>query len=367
MSATLSAAPIALDWRSLAPLPPSPGETKQPGLASPFVGVSQGALLVGGGANFPGLLPWEGGKKAWWDTIFALESPTSKEWIVAGKLPRPIAYGLSVSIDAGLLCLGGNDQKGCYADAFLVAWDPKTRTTSITEYPPLPQPLANLGGAVVGAKLYIVGGQNDGEPSTRQGYVLDLEQPGEGWQPIPDLPGPGRMLAQVFAIDQSLYIVGGRDQVPNELPTLFKDAYRFDTLTETWAAIAPLPGTGYLTAGTAISLNKEAAFVIGGDTGTVFMAKEVLADKIRDARAANSPALTDLLAEERKMLTEHTGFSRDVLVYHAGTDSWSSAGKMPAWAPVTTTAVWWYDLLIVPSGEIRPGVRSPDVWAGSLR
>lgn len=53
-------------------------------MAGPFVGTHNGALLVAGGANFPGKLPWEGGTKVWHDTIFALEK-TDSAWKVAGK------------------------------------------------------------------------------------------------------------------------------------------------------------------------------------------------------------------------------------------------------------------------------------------
>jgi len=69
-------------------------------------GVSNGALLVAGGANFPGKKPWEGGAKVWYDTVYVLESPSAK-WQVAGNLPRPLGYGVSVTHNGGLICAGG--------------------------------------------------------------------------------------------------------------------------------------------------------------------------------------------------------------------------------------------------------------------
>src|SRR6185312_16330999 len=56
----------ALNWKQLPPLP------DRLGFAAPFAGVSSGALIVAGGANFPGAMPWEGGQKAWHDSIFVL-------------------------------------------------------------------------------------------------------------------------------------------------------------------------------------------------------------------------------------------------------------------------------------------------------
>jgi hypothetical protein len=51
---------------------------------------------LAGGANFPEKLPWEGGTKVWHDTVFVLEKPDAA-WKVAGKLPRPLGYGASLS------------------------------------------------------------------------------------------------------------------------------------------------------------------------------------------------------------------------------------------------------------------------------
>jgi hypothetical protein len=30
---------------------------------------------------------------------------------------------------------------------------------------------------------------------------------------------------------------------------------------------------------------------------------------------------------------------------------------------VTTPAVRWHNRIVIPSGEMRPGIRSPEVWA----
>src|SRR4051794_17599179 len=83
-------------WSELPSLPPAPGKKTQPGVASPFVGVSHGALFGAGGANFPEAPPWEGGAKTWWDTIFVLKAPDA-DWLTGERfrLPRPLAYGQS--------------------------------------------------------------------------------------------------------------------------------------------------------------------------------------------------------------------------------------------------------------------------------
>ena len=56
-----SANVMSISWEELPPLPPSAGQSKQPGVAGPFAGVHRDALIVAGGANFPDKMPWEGG------------------------------------------------------------------------------------------------------------------------------------------------------------------------------------------------------------------------------------------------------------------------------------------------------------------
>ena len=68
-------------WQELPSLPPGAGQVIQPGLASPFAGVSENMLLVAGGCNFPDDKVWEGGQKAYYDDAFALEHSEDGEYI----------------------------------------------------------------------------------------------------------------------------------------------------------------------------------------------------------------------------------------------------------------------------------------------
>src|SRR5688572_14438692 len=87
-------------------LPSPPQERQLPalpdagGFAGPQAGVSNGALLVAGGTNFPDKMPWEGGKKVWYDDVYVLESP-AEQWKRAGKLHRPLAHAASITTRHG--------------------------------------------------------------------------------------------------------------------------------------------------------------------------------------------------------------------------------------------------------------------------
>jgi N-acetylneuraminic acid mutarotase len=45
---------------------------------------------------------------------------------------------------------------------------------------------------------------------------------------------------------------------------------------------------------------------------------------------------------------------------------WSRMADLPSDGPVTTTAVVWDDMIILPSGEIKAGVRTPEILVATF-
>lgn len=92
------------------------------GYAGAFARVGGRALLMTGGSNFPrDRGPWDGDVKRWSDQMWALEEPGG-EWRRAGRLPRPIGYGVALTLADGLLCVGGADAERHHDDVFLLAY-----------------------------------------------------------------------------------------------------------------------------------------------------------------------------------------------------------------------------------------------------
>jgi SSS family solute:Na+ symporter len=74
-------------------------------------------------------------------------------------------------------------------------------------------------------------------------------------------------------------------------------------------------------------------FVVGGDDGTDFFGPP----------------------------QRHRGFTRDVLAYHTITNTWARVGAIDGTPQAVTPLVPWAGGYVIPSGEVRAGVRTPNV------
>jgi N-acetylneuraminic acid mutarotase len=264
-----------------------------------------------------------------------LEGPRGS-WKVAGKLPRPLGYGVSVSHGGGVVCVGGGDANENSAEVFRLDWRGGELLT--TRLPSLPRPVANASGALVGDRLYIAGGQErpDAAATLRRAWTIDLSAAEPRWDEVEPWPGPGRMLAAAAGCDGAFWIAGGVDLVAGkdgqQVRKYLRDAYRYDA-GKGWTKVADLPWP--VTAPPSPSPADARGFtVLGGDDGAQIG--------------------VDPLA--------HRGFRADILRYDLASKSWRPAGRIPA-PRVTVPCVSWAGAWVVPGGEVRPGVRSPEVWS----
>lgn len=319
------------DWEQLPPLP------NPLGVAGPFAGAHNGVLLVAGGANFPDQPPWKGGTKVWYDDVFVLEEPTGK-WRRAGSLPRPLGYGVSLSTNHGVVCLGGSDAQQHYADFLVLKWH--NEMLQIEKLPPLPTPCANACGAAIGTKIFVAGGIElpTSVRAMRTFWTLDLAATTPTWESLEPWPGPSRMLAMAAADSTSFYLFSGTDLHPDSdgkpSRTYLRDAYRWQAGFG-WERLPDLPRSAVAAPSPAPWVDSKAILVLGGDDG------------------AN-------VAFEPKEL--HPGFPKSILRFRIDDRTWSESEFMPI-SHVTTSAVSWNSRFVIPSGEVRPGVRSAAVWA----
>ncbi len=321
----------SITWNELPPLP------DKLGFAGPYVGTHNGALLVAGGANFPGKPPWEGGTKVWYDTVFVLEKPGGV-WKIAGRLPRPSGYGVSLSAKDGVVCIGGSDAQRHYADVLLLRWENGEIKTS--PLPSLPKPCANFSGAVLGNTIYVAGGIETPASTNalKTFWSLDLGLAQSQWRELEPWPGPARMLAVAAVQDKSFFLASGAemsgDAQGKPVRRYLNDAYRYQP-GQGWKRVADLPRAAVAAPTPAPAPGQSTFLVLGGDDGSLV---------------------------NFQPLDQHPGFPKTILAYHTITDTWKPLGEMPA-AHVTTTMARWNGGWVMPAGEVRPGVRSPAVWS----
>jgi SSS family transporter len=318
-----------LKWEELPPLPDSVG------FAGAFAGVSNGALVVAGGANFPDGPPWQGHAKVWHDRVFVLADP-KREWKqVEQHLPRSMGYGVSITTSKGVICIGGGDANEHFADVFRLEWvDGKLKRTDL---PPLPVPLANAAGAMVGEVIYIAGGTESpaATTATKHFFSFDLSDTELRWVKREPWPGPARMLAVAGVQEKSLFLMSGArlfaDAKGKPTREFLTDAYRFSPEAG-WKRIADLPRPAVAAPSPAASIGLAHLLVFGGDDGKYFFGPP----------------------------EQHGGFADDVLAYHTITNTWAGVAKL-ANPRAVTALVSWAGGFVVPSGEVRAGVRGPAV------
>ena len=359
-------------WEALPDLP------EPLGLGGPLVGVHNDALIVGGGANFPEPV-WDN-DKVWRDAAWVLTRGETGDyrWHEGYELDRPIAYSACASTSHGVVCIGGNDGEATFSECFLLQWDSKTEKLEQKPLPSLPSPCAYGAAAAIGDTVYLTGGQTGSELSTSTSQFLRLEMGkyddtagSVAWERLPNWPGPARAfhiaVAQHNGFDNCIYVISGRtsrsiegvEQITGEVVTddwyALQDVYEFnpqqydatafDATTGTyagsgqfaspWRRRADVPQC--VMAGPAGAIGQSHIFVLGGDTGR-------------------------LAPQTDELKLDHPGFPKKTFAYHTITDTWIEAGDLPA-NQVTTPAVRWGDAIVVASGEIKPRVRTPKVWA----
>lgn len=349
-------APGRFIYSRLADLPPQQGRAN-PGVAGAFAGMSNGVLLVAGGANFPDGYPWQNGKKVWQSTVYALrQTDKHSQWRIAGKLDRPLAYGASAVWHNQLICIGGNDASKRYADVFTLRWDVAAGRLIRHSLPALPLPLANQSAAVLGDVLYVFGGES-AKGAEKRLYALSLKNPASGWQKRADLPGPARAFTALVALSDALYVLGGRQTIDGKT-TVFSDAYQYQPRPNSWSALPNLPVP--LAAHAAAADSKNALLIFGGGDGVRLREIERLTNQL--SRLPDSPKKNGLTQKRNALQSDHPGFRRKIWQFRTDSRTWSVVDTLPFATPVTTPVVTVPGGFILPSGEVSPGVRSPACW-----
>ena len=354
-----------LNWKQVGAFPPSKG-IPSIGLAGQSAGMNNDCMIVAGGTNFPDKFPWEGGKKMYFDDIFLFRKSSNGmlSLSAAHKLPMNLGYAATVSTAKGLLMAGGENEKGILSKVMLIRVG-SNDTIQFSSLPDLPLPLTNAMAVSNKSLVYLIGGETGTRVSDKV-FMLDLNNTASGWTSLPSIPVPVSHGVGIFVNGQhakGIYIIGGRAKQQNGISDLYSSNHFFDISTLQWSLKASLPYG--LSAGTGVFDPSGRILLFGGDRGEVFSKVEAL---VAQKNKETDSFVIETLDKKRVALqSTHPGFSNTILAYDIEYDRWNTIGTLPFPTPVTTHAFLWSGIVMIPGGEVRAGVRTPNIYAAELK
>ena len=361
-----------VDWTTAAQLQNSDGSLSI-GYAGPINGISNEVLIVSGGANFPDKMPWEGGKKSYSKTIHVLEKCKDQyTWNneVKSVLPEAIAYCGSTSTDLGVVYVGGENENGLSNKSYLLKWNAAKKEVEAKVLPDFPFAIANISLTHIGNTVYAVGG-DEAAKSSDFFASLDLNEANPQWKALPNLPlalANAVVIAQKGKNGVNIYVVGGRTKTASGISDLHNTTFVFDVKKQIWEAAATISdgkNSTNFSAGAGVAVGTHSVLIVGGDNGVIFHQIETYLSQI--AQAESEELKAELIAKKNKLVTNHPGFFNGILLYNTLTNEWSKVGELPFLPHVTTPAVLWNKKIILSNGEIKPGIRTPNVMLGTIK
>ena len=366
-------------FSSLPELPPNSGYPVQPGLAGVFTGIDDNVLIVAGGANFPGEVPWKGGSKKYYDEIFILQKNGEGAYLWKKreeKISFAAGYGGAVSTPFGLFCFGGNTNSECISESWFINYIPEKETVEITRGPQLPVPLANFAFARVNNTLFVAGGLSETNGiSQKVFFSLDLSGANPSawrWETLPAWDGQPRAFAvgaaQSNGETNCFYLFSGRNIKSNGEIEMLYDAHVYNPSLKKWLVVSEGNNQEFpFMAGTAFPVGASTIVFASGANGALMQKQTGIEKQIKELRSIENrdQNIQNELEKFQNDLTghlqNHPGFGKKMFGFNTLTYQTYEIAELPNTGPVTTYAVQWGDSFIIPSGEIRPGIRTPGI------
>lgn len=337
----------------------------QIGLAGQSALIRNDRLFILGGSNFPDAMPWQGGKKKYYDQLWIFDiaaAPKITNLPSSVKYPVPVAYATAIAYHDQWIIIGGETPDGKIADVRTINLSGTINAEWIS-LPSLPMPLANACSFLVQNILHVVGGET-GTVTSASHLTLDLGEPSKGWQSWKELPYPvsHAVLLQDEKNDRFL-LLGGRTKKDGRPSIFYSSSLAYDLVTNQWGKAEPLPYP--LAAGTGVVADRNHLLIFGGDKGTIFNQVE---NCMLEAAKSTDPLMIKKWDDERKSLqSNHPGFSREILQWNDSNRKWIVTNKLTFPTPVTTQAVSNQQYIIIPGGEIKAGVRTANFYIQKLQ
>ena len=346
-----------LEWNLGANLPIPNGFTESIGVSGAFAGFIGDKLVVAGGANFPYAAVIEGGAKEFYQDIFVFDSKEDGSLISVGTgmMPKKLATGTTIQQDANtLLFVGGENKDGDSAVIYKITLN--NNTPVVEQLGTLP--FTFVAGATVlhNNKLYFIAGRQD-KKSSNKSWVYDLAT--KQTKTLADLPGEARLQMPYALVNNQIFIFNGLGKIT------LTDAYVYNIDDNSWKKLADtkLNNKDYTIAGgAAVPLNDEEILILGG------VNKEVFDDAVTQLGSLTGDALEAFRQDYFNRTPEQYDFSKKEVVYNITKNTWSTIGTIPFYGGAGPFPLLKKDnMLYRVSGEIKAGVRTPDIQVATIK
>lgn len=368
------------DWTPLPSVGGVADTAYRKGVSAVYAGRLGERLVVAGGCNFPGVPAAEGGKKTYYNDVYALRlDAPDRGWERVGRLPEAAAYGVALPTDSGVAFIGGTTSHGPLVAVWELRGSEKDGEVTCDGLPPLPMAVDNMAGVRLGRRLYVVGGNVSGAPSNRM-FSLSLDSLTAGWREEPPFPGEPRTQPVAVALrrggESCLFLFGGFAGASASCPaSVSLTAWCYVPSARRWEPVAaPTDGRGEslaLGGGAGYALDDTTALCLGGVNKDVFLAALQREQRLAEARASGNDSLVRALqAAGHDYMTRPPAwyrFNRCVLRYTSTADRWDVVAEADQAARAGAALVGRGPTFYYFGGELKPGVRTPALWQGRLR
>ena len=356
---------------------PSATDGTEKGLSAVYAGIIDDNMFFMGGCNFPELPAAEGGKKQFYKAIYTAPIPTDNDtllqWQKIGEIDEASAYGVSVSMLGGIVCVGGNNGKKSLSTANIIMVDKDSMEVTINPLPDLPVALDNMGGAALDTMIFVAGGNANGIPSNRV-FLLDFTNLQQEWIELPPFPGSPRV-QPVCAVmttpeeGKSLYIWGGFSTATSLTePSVSPTGYRYSFKKGEWREISsPMVGESevFLGGAAVAAINDTMTAFVGGVNQDIFLKALQREKAIKEAVSQSDTITEQLLRQEvREYMLQQPDwykFNSQVLVYNSLRNNWEEIVVTQSTSRAGAALLHKDGVLYSIGGELKPGVRVAEV------
>ena len=333
-----------LQWNKIGVVAPQEGYEKNIGTAGLLKGVIDNKLIFGGGANFPGGLPVDGGTKVTHKDIYLYEIKDNEHVLLDQiQYDYPLAYGPSANYKDKIYYIANKDE----SSSDILELTIKNNKININVIGTLPLTVENTVAEVYNNKLYFGIGSINGK-NTKELYSYDLET--KTFEVETEFPGELRSQALSYVYNDSLIVYGGG------AAETYSDGYKYVFKEKTWTKLADVIVDNYeysLLGADWCKLNEDELLVIGG------FDKDVWKDAVFKLSTLTGEEHTKYRDAYFRRPVEDFKWNKHELVYNLNNNTWTKLDEINFEAPcghaLLSTDAHIYSIM----GEIKPAVRSP--------